>query len=47
MTEICKGCNREVTNWNIKEDAGGKYEVCPYCGRRNDGLGKLQDRFNF
>lgn len=46
MTDTCEGCNKKVRNWNVKQDAGGKFEVCPYCSRRNDGLGQLQDRFS-
>jgi NAD-dependent SIR2 family protein deacetylase len=46
MTETCDGCSRQVKNWTVKEEATGKFEVCPHCGRRNDGLGRLQDRFS-
>ena len=43
MSDTCKGCGNTVV-WDVRTDAGGDYEVCPRCNRRNDGLGMLQDR---
>jgi hypothetical protein len=39
----CKGCGASDA-FVTREDAGGEYEMCAECGRRNDGLGRLQDR---
>lgn len=40
----CKGCGATDSMVTMEDDAG-EYEVCSECGRRNDGLGRLQDRF--
>lgn len=42
--ESCEGCGATGTMVTLEDDAG-EYEVCSECGRRNDGLGRLQDRF--
>ena len=42
MADDCPACGH--SRFVTKEDAGGEYEVCTNCGRRQDGLGRLQDR---
>lgn len=43
MTDPCPACGGE--SFEEHADAGGTYRVCRDCGRRQDGLGRLQDRF--
>lgn len=38
----CKKCGGDTI---VREDSAGEYRVCTECGRRQDGLGRLQDRF--
>jgi hypothetical protein len=38
----CPGCGG--TSFAEREDDGGTYYVCRDCGRRQGGLGRLQDR---
>lgn len=40
--ERCDRCNGPTTE---REDDAGPYRVCTRCGRRQGGLGRLQDRF--
>jgi len=43
MTEHeCPRCGS--SHFATREDGGGKYEICTDCGRRQDGLGFLEDR---
>ena len=44
MTEHeCPRCGG--SHFATREDDAGDYEACVNCGRRQDGLGHLEDRF--
>lgn len=44
--DTCKGCGATDTLVTKVDDAG-EYQICSSCGRRQDGLGRLQDRLPF